>query len=96
MADTKPWAFDESLQPREDEVDFDLAQVQKILGVPIYEMLPNSYPLFLPRTWKSAKTGSLHMDEVESLQIVAGSGSRQGKADLEIASVSLKNSTHKE
>lgn len=26
MADTKPWAFDESLQPREDEVGFDLAQ----------------------------------------------------------------------
>ena len=26
MSDTKPWAFDESLQPREDEVGFDLAQ----------------------------------------------------------------------
>ena len=27
MADSKPWAFDESLQPREDEVGFDLARV---------------------------------------------------------------------
>ena len=26
MSDTKPWAFDESLQPREDEVGFDLAR----------------------------------------------------------------------
>ena len=26
MSDTNPWAFDESLQPREDEVGFDLAQ----------------------------------------------------------------------
>ena len=26
MADSKPWAFDESLRPREDEVRFDLAQ----------------------------------------------------------------------
>jgi S1-C subfamily serine protease len=27
MSDTKPWAFDESLQPREQEVGFDLARV---------------------------------------------------------------------
>lgn len=26
MSDTKPWAFDESLQPRAEDVDFDLAQ----------------------------------------------------------------------
>jgi S1-C subfamily serine protease len=26
MSDTKPWAFDESLQPREEELGFDLAQ----------------------------------------------------------------------
>jgi pilus assembly protein CpaE len=25
-------------------IDFDLAQVQKVLGLPIFEMLPNSYP----------------------------------------------------
>jgi pilus assembly protein CpaE len=25
-------------------MDFDLAQVQKVLGLPIYEMLPNAYP----------------------------------------------------
>ena len=27
MSDTKSWAFDESLQPSEDEVEFDLARV---------------------------------------------------------------------
>ena len=27
MSDTKPWSFDESLQPREEDVGFDLAQV---------------------------------------------------------------------
>ena len=27
MSDTKPWAFDESLQPRAEDLDFDLAQV---------------------------------------------------------------------
>jgi S1-C subfamily serine protease len=27
MSDTKPWAFDDSLQPRDEEVGFDLAQV---------------------------------------------------------------------
>jgi hypothetical protein len=27
MSDTKPWAFDESLQPQAEDLDFDLAPV---------------------------------------------------------------------
>jgi hypothetical protein len=94
MSNGKSYGANVDLPPEWKEIEIPLSAFQRRNAL----ILPNSYPLFLPKIWKSGEDGSngnLDLRSLQSIQIVvdpppAGKSDQKREIRFELVSVTLE------